>query len=368
MSDQKNNNERPKISVVTPAYKRADYLETLLKSYLAQQYSLANVKTEFVVVDDSMEDNTVRDMVASYISKNPAIKYIKNETNRGFCKNLLKSIVSGSGEYILVMGDDDMFISPDVLQKYIDIFDTNQEVGFIYSNQIQFNNSYVADYLYKHFSSDTYYKTTEESLKHIWLLSCFISGIGLRNNVDFASLYPKENILFPQVELIGKILGTQQAFGFGQFLIGSRAHNQQLGFAAVNNKNIKGNEKHSVHELNEIYAIVLDYYKNVLGKPLALSNNFVNQFFENNHMTIFPSEKINSNNATILKVFQKAVQNNPKVLVNPMFMGYFLISLLTPSKYLLQLKEWRKKQYIRQFPAEVEKFNLFVKEICKQKQ
>jgi len=355
-------NKNSKISVVVPAYCRPDFLNILINSFTKQTYK----NSELVVVDDSPIDKNVKSEVEKYNNIN--IKYLRNEKNLGFCKNLLKSINSASGEYILIMGDDDVLASEKTLEEYVKIFEKYPDVGLIYSNQIQFNNNYLTDYIYKHFDNDIYCSSTEESLQKIWLLTCFISGIGLRNNQKFESLYPKENILFPQVELIGKILGTQNSYGISKYLIGSRAHNEQLGFKAVNKKNIKDNEKHSAFELNKIYQIVLEFYKSKLNKEISLSKNFVNIFFENKHMTIFPSEKINTNNWEIIKVFKQAFLNNNKVVFNFPFMFYFLISLALPSNILYKIKEWKKRNYLLKFKNESNKFNIFLDNLCKTKQ
>ncbi len=353
------NKIQPIISVVIPAYRRPEYLRDLLNSFLKQK--LDNI--ECIVVDDSADDTRVQLLAETYTKAHTNISYIKNNENLGFCKNLLKSITSATGKYILIMGDDDVLASADTLEQYVKVFEQNPEVGFVYSNQIQFNTDRKVDYIYRHFINDRLFNTTEESLREIWLLSCFISGIGLRNTIDFARLYPNENVLFPQVELIGKILGNNKAYGISKYLIGARAHDQQLGFAAVKNKNIKGTEKHSVYELNDIFSNVTSYYKEILNHEIAINNAFVNRFFEQKHMTIFPSEKINTNNATIIKIFQQAVKNNYKVLIDFRFMFYFIVSVITPAKILYKLKEWKKHKYISSFPNEVAAFNNFIKSL-----
>ncbi len=347
---------QPKISVVTPAYRRPDYLRELIESFLKQSYK----NSELVISDDSSSDTRVQILVQEYTRLNSNIVYIKNEENLGFCKNLLKSIMNAHGDYILIMGDDDILVNENTLSTYVNIFETNKNIGYVYANQIQFTKDLRVDYIYKHFDTDQLFETTEKALKKPWLLSCFISGIGLRNYIDFEALYPKDNILFPQVELIGKILGEYQAYGISKYLIGARAHDQQLGFAAVKNQNIKDNEKHSVYELNTVYKNVINYYKDELHKPFVVENSFVNEFFEQKHMTIFPSEKINTNNSAIIKVFYQAVKNNPNVLFNITFVTYFLVSLILPAKILYKLKEWKKHQYVSKFPDQIKSFNQFV--------
>ena len=349
-----------KISVVVPAYRRPKYIEDLIRSYLVQDYHLTNADAELVIVDDSGDNNEVQAVVQNFSKTNSSIRYIKNEVNIGFCKNLLKAIISGEGNYIVILGDDDMFVKKNAITRYVHEFEANPDVDFIYSNQIQFNSNFKADYIYEHFKNDAHYRKGEDSLKNIWLLSCFISGIGLRKNQNFVELYPEELILFPQVEFIGKILLKHDSKAVSEFLIGSRAHNEQLGFKAVKGKDIKKNEKHSVYELEMVYNKVVEYAK-LHNIPLDTDKDFVNDFFADKHMTIFPSEKINTGNKAIITIFLQAVKNDYKNLFKPMFIAYFLISILLPANILFWLKEKAKEMSIKKYPNEINQFNNFAK-------
>ena len=159
---------KPKISVVVPAYCRPDFLNVLIASFEKQTFK----DSELVILDDSPVEKSVESIVKKYSDKK--IRYIRNPENLGFCKNLLKSINSANGEYILILGDDDILGNENTLEEYVKIFEKYPDVGLVYSNQIQFNNNYLTDYVYKHFEKNVYCKTTEESLENIWLLTCFI--------------------------------------------------------------------------------------------------------------------------------------------------------------------------------------------------
>jgi glycosyltransferase involved in cell wall biosynthesis len=349
----------PKISVVVPAYKRPHFMGILIESYLVQDYP----NKELVIVDDSGDDMRVAEMVKEHAEKNPSIKLIKNPENLGFCKNLIKSIVSGTGDYIMVLGDDDMIVDAATLSQMVKYFEDNKEVDFIYPNQIQFNNDYKADYVYPHFSETKVYEKGYESMANTWLLSSFISGIGLRKRDDFEELYPKDNTLFPQVEMVGKIVMEKQSMALNEYLIGSRAHNEQLGFKAVKGKDIKNNEKHSVYELKMILDRVLDYSKKHGLNSNGVNEKIINSFFENKHLTIFPGEKINAGNRAILRVFIQAVKNNPYVLINFRFLFYFLVAFILPSSILIKVKNWKKNQFMQSHLKESELYDSFIKKI-----
>lgn len=348
-----------KISVAVTTYKRPKMVEDLIKSYLAQSYQ----SSELVIVDDCVEDTETEALVVRYARIDPRIRLIKNKSNLGYCKNFLKSLTESKGEYVVTLGDDDILLDSHALEKYVDVFESNPKVGFIYSSILQFNQDYQMDYVYKNFHQDTLFQTLEESLRGIWLRSCYIPGIGLRNNVDFQALYPEKDWLFPQVELIGKILGTAQAYGIADFLIGGRAHTDQLGFAAVNKKRIKKNERHSSLELIEIFERLVQFYAGI-GISLGITNDFVKDFFIESHASILPTEKINTGNIRLLQVFFQAIRKNKNILCNGRYLFYMLISLLLPGKALLYLKNKYKQHLVETtWSNERNYFSRVIKEI-----
>lgn len=333
--------ENVKISVAVTTYRRPRMIEDLIRAYRAQVFR----DSELVIIDDCVEDQDTKAVVERYQKIDPRIRFIKNETNLGYSKNFLKSLLESRGEYIITLGDDDILLDKDTLGKYVEIFDRYPRVGFVYSNILQFNQSYEMDYAYTHFERSTLFDVLPDALQNIWLNSCYIPGIGLRNNVDFAALYPKQDWLFPQVELIGKVLATVHAYGIGEFLIGGRAHDDQLGFEAVKGKHIKKNERHASLELLEIFETLKGYYRQQ-GISLNLDNGFVKRFFAQSHATILPTEKINTGNMNLLRVFFSAIRKNRNILFDAKYLFYMAISLVLPKKILLFLKNQYKNYLV----------------------
>jgi|GEM_PF-3951202 len=348
-----------KISVAVTTYKRPQMIEDLIKSYLIQSYK----NSELVIIDDCVEDIETKNVVERYQKIDPRIRFVKNKINVGYCKNFLKSLLECQGEYIITLGDDDIFLGKEVLLRYVSLFEKYPKVNFIYSNILQFNQEYEMDYVYRHFPKDIHFKTLEESLQGVWLKSCYIPGIGLRNNIDFEKLYPSRDWLFPQVELIGKILAKSHSYGIDEFLIGGRAHNDQLGFEAVKGKRIKKTERHSSLELPEIFNELKSFYREQ-GITMNLNGNFVDEFFTKSHATILPTEKINTGNINLLRVFFKSVRINKHILFDKKYMFFMIISLIFPKKFLFNLKNGYKKYLINKaWIKEKNYFDKCVKEI-----
>lgn len=314
----------------------------LVLSYIGQ----TGVNSELVIVDDCVEDKETERMLQPFLAMRQDIRFIKNETNLGYSKNFLKSLIEARGSYIVTLGDDDILLGPHVLKKYVEVFQMYPNVGFIYSNILQFNDRYEMDWVYSHFPQDSRFVSLEDRLQSIWLKSCYIPGIGLRNSIDFARLYPAEDWLFPQVELIGKILGTAEAYGIGEYLIGGRAHNDQLGFEAVKGRRIKKNERHASLELLEIYKRVCQYYGEQ-GITTWPEEGFIQGFFVESHASILPTEKINTGNLNLIRVFMRAVRKNPNILVSPKYLFFMSLSLVMPRKALLALKNLYKRLLVQ---------------------
>ena len=278
-----------KISVCVPAYNRPEMMVQLINSFLSQEYE----EKELVISDDS-PNNSIRQVVESFNCQK--IKYFKNEKNAGYCQNLLLSIQRASGDYLVVLGDDDLFLSKVALTRYVKIFESYPDVYYVYSNIAQFSNSLKIDYTTKYFIKDKLFLSGKDAIEKMWTTSIFIPGIGLRNNIDYASIYPKDDILFPQLEMVGHVLSRFNGFGVSENLIAGRAHDEQLGFLAIKGENTKGSERHGTVELFDIFNELKSQY----------SYNFDQSFLEDQLISRY----------TTMVLKEKMIVGNKRVKVN----------------------------------------------------
>jgi glycosyltransferase involved in cell wall biosynthesis len=253
----------PTISVCVPTYDRPEMLEQLIASFIRQDYA----SKELVIADDSPNE------IVQHVAKSSGVaslKYCHNKTNLGYGKNLLKALQCATGDYIVVLGDDDVFLSPHALSRYVDVFVRFPDVGFVHCNNVQFSNALTVENLVRYFEVDQLYHRGEDAMRNIWTTSTFIPGIAIRNDIPFADLYPKEDMLFPQVELIGHIVNRSSAFGIADFLVAGRAHPAQLGFYAIRGERIKGSERHGTLELLRIFARLSSQYRFDFGEEFLV--------------------------------------------------------------------------------------------------
>jgi glycosyltransferase involved in cell wall biosynthesis len=110
---------QPLVSICIPSYNSGEFIKQTLESVLAQTYS----HIEVVVTDDVSKDNTVQ--IARSIS-DPRLKVHLNERNLGVVENWNRSIELASGEYIKIMGADDL-LDPTCIEEQMKVFLTTKE-------------------------------------------------------------------------------------------------------------------------------------------------------------------------------------------------------------------------------------------------
>lgn len=110
------------VTVITPTYKRANYLKNAIESVLVQTYS----DFEHIIVDDNPEGTQSRKETAAVISEfsDPRIKYIQNKVNLGGAGSRNVAIEIAKGEYVAFLDDDDLYL-PDRLEVQVKAMEEN---------------------------------------------------------------------------------------------------------------------------------------------------------------------------------------------------------------------------------------------------
>lgn len=114
----------PRISVLLPTYNRANYLGETIASVLAQTFG----DLELLIVDDGSTDGT-RALVESIADLR--IRYFYQE-NRGVSAALNTGWRAASGEYIAMIGSDDVWLENQTA-TLLPLIDAAPNVGLIYA-------------------------------------------------------------------------------------------------------------------------------------------------------------------------------------------------------------------------------------------
>lgn len=120
---------KPLLSICIPTLNRCDLLSVLLEN-LKQQVSHNLEKVEIVVADNASTDATEKIIKMSSLP----IIYAKQEKTVGFTRNVLFATTKlASGEFIWVLGDDDLLL-PGGLENVLDSIARTPKVNYHYLN------------------------------------------------------------------------------------------------------------------------------------------------------------------------------------------------------------------------------------------
>ena len=113
----------PKISVITPSFNQANFIERTIRSILDQD---VNFPLEYIVVDGGSTDGTL-DILEKYKNR---LNFI-SEQDEGQSDAVNKGITMASGEIIGWLNSDDVYL-PGTLQKVADHFEVNPALQWLY--------------------------------------------------------------------------------------------------------------------------------------------------------------------------------------------------------------------------------------------
>lgn len=129
----------PVLSICIPTYNRGYYLENCLES-IRKSLSDVVANVEICVSDNASTDNTQK--VASLASKSMPIKYHCNDLNVGMARNFLQVISMASGDYVWLIGDDDLLM-PAGIENVLNLLEAHQNIDFFYVNANHLNVTHL---------------------------------------------------------------------------------------------------------------------------------------------------------------------------------------------------------------------------------
>lgn len=136
----------PRVSVCIPTYNRARYLSECIDSILSQSFS----DFELIVSDNCSADDT--DAVVRSFGDH-RIHYSKNPSNMGVTANRNCCLDLARGEYLTILGDDDVYASR-FLEREVDVLDRHPGVGFVHCATYEINQEGVRRRLVQAYSED----------------------------------------------------------------------------------------------------------------------------------------------------------------------------------------------------------------------
>ena len=125
-----------KVSIVTPSYNQAVYLEQTINSVLNQQYD----DLEYIVIDGGSNDNSA-EIIRRY--KN-FISYWVSEPDRGQAHALNKGLEKCTGDIFAFINSDDVYL-PGAFSAVVNYFDSHPECSWICGDTLIFGEGYKTE-------------------------------------------------------------------------------------------------------------------------------------------------------------------------------------------------------------------------------
>lgn len=128
----------PKISIVTPSYNQAQFLEQTILSVLNQNYP----NLEYIIIDGGSTDGSV-EIINKY---EKYLTYWASEKDKGQTNAINKGIQMASGEILAYLNSDDMYLKG-TLSRVANYFQKYPQIDLIYGNVhlIDKNSQWIGD-------------------------------------------------------------------------------------------------------------------------------------------------------------------------------------------------------------------------------
>lgn len=117
----------PKITVVTPSFNQAEFIDATLRSVHDQQYP----NLEHIVMDGGSTDGSV-EVIERYADR---LAHWVSEKDEGQADAIVKGFKHATGDIYAWLNSDDLY-QPDTLRKVAEFFDSNPDCRVVYGNSV----------------------------------------------------------------------------------------------------------------------------------------------------------------------------------------------------------------------------------------
>jgi hypothetical protein len=195
------------VSIVTPSYNQAKYLEQTILSVLDQDYP----NIEYIVIDGASTDGSV-DIIKKYANK---FSYWISEKDSGQADAINKGFARATGGIIAWLNSDDYYL-PGTVSAAVKVFEENPDAVLVYGNML------AVDENGKTFNTLTYKQLTLEDLLCFQIIgqpAVFMrrSALQKTDGLNPAFHFLLDHLLWIQIAQHGHILHANQTWSAARY-------------------------------------------------------------------------------------------------------------------------------------------------------
>jgi glycosyltransferase involved in cell wall biosynthesis len=131
-----------KLSICIPTYNRAGHLADCLNSIILCN-SQSTYKFEICISDNDSNDET--EDVVRQAQEKIDIKYHNNASNIGISRNFLHVVSMAEGDFVWLIGDDDLLM-PNAIVELYSLIENHPNVDFFYVNSFHLHTEFLENY------------------------------------------------------------------------------------------------------------------------------------------------------------------------------------------------------------------------------
>ena len=282
-----------KISICIPTYNRARYLETLLDILI----NLPKQNYELIVVDNKSTDNTF-ELLKNKKYQN--VKFFQNPKNLGMVNNWNRCIELASGDYIIIVHDDDI-VTPNLFIEYRKILKKYPDVDLIFSYAGIIDENAQTQGYYKSLKGDILF--CKSSLFKLLLRENFIHASGVlvkKESYQKVGKFTDKYTLLPDYDMWLRISLNHYAIYRDKLLFNYRKHSTNVSLNMGQKKILT--EKLSV--LKNCYQLLNSEVKNYKNLK-ELIELFYRSKFKEYYQKFASTKNLEDNAKKIIKISWK---------------------------------------------------------------
>jgi glycosyltransferase involved in cell wall biosynthesis len=251
------------LSIGLPVFNGERYLRFTIDSILNQSFR----DYELIISDNASTDNTML-ICQEYAARDPRIKYFRNTENIGAAQNFNLAFSFAKGKYFKWAAADDV-LSPDFLEKCIDVLENDPSIILCYSKVDRINSSGEVDGTYD------YPMRVSDSLPNIRFRDLILTN---HFCIAIFGVIRRQSLI--QTPLIGKYVGSDRVllaelglkgrlFEVPEYLFHRRDHPHSSGRMYDKYKRLVWFDPSLKNHINLIYwKVGFEYCRVITRSPL----------------------------------------------------------------------------------------------------